>query len=144
MARDGWTMKRKVTHLGPITGHPRYYKPGDDTAYAGLPAVARALHLEGNNRTLGRKIVGLALAETNHVALTARVSLPAQRARNLGLAGDETNQLARRVLDARSGHLQLAPELVRACLFASIAVSYHVPNAADNCLSRIREIYGLG
>ena len=25
--------------------------------------VARALHLEGNNRTLGRKIVGLALSE---------------------------------------------------------------------------------
>ena len=44
MARDGWTMKRKVTPMGPITGTPRYYKPGDDVAYAGLPAVARAYY----------------------------------------------------------------------------------------------------
>ena len=44
MARDGWTMKRKVTPLGPITGTPRYYKPGDDSAYPGLPAVARAYY----------------------------------------------------------------------------------------------------
>ena len=44
MARDGWTMKRKVTHLGPITGTPRYYKPGDDQVYAGLTAVARAYY----------------------------------------------------------------------------------------------------
>ena len=43
MARDGWTMKRKVTPLGPITGTPRYYKPGDDHLRGAAGRRARLL-----------------------------------------------------------------------------------------------------
>ena len=43
MARDGWTMKRKPSKFK-VTGTPQYFKPGDEQAYTGLPAVARAYY----------------------------------------------------------------------------------------------------